>query len=178
MAKGVVVGGLNGGMPNVKSLQRGTGSMTYANTVNTVAINPVDLSKAIVLISYTSSSSYAGYYGQHHIRAELTNTNTITLTKGNTNSDPSFSWVVIEFNNVKTLQRGTTIFNATAGTQSITAVDLSKALLFSSFSNVNNGGGVMWTPKAWLSSNNGVTFDPGFAPYGSMTHAWQVIEFN
>jgi hypothetical protein len=57
MAKGVVFGGLNGGGgSNIKSIQKGLVSKNSVTQSLNVAINPVDLSKSIVLATSRHTS--------------------------------------------------------------------------------------------------------------------------
>lgn len=104
----------------VKSVQRGTFSMT--GTSQTTTISAVTLNKSILFISIKAQGANpAG----NLISAQLDSTTTIRFQRGATESlTVDITWTVVEFTAASniTVQRGSTSVSSTTTTQSITAV--------------------------------------------------------
>lgn len=171
------VGGI-AGSPPYKSIQQGTYALAAAS--GTVTISSVDLTKAVVIIA---SKNYAGtnmFKTAAHCTAALTNSTTITFARGYNDGTLTVTWYVIEFNNVKSIQRGTVTPTAATSTTAVTTVTIAKSILFVTDSNVSIGGqgsevrGA--TAEGYLSTSSQITFVCAGSSY--VTIAWQLLEFN
>lgn len=164
--------GIGVGGNNVKSVQRGNTKIGRVSTLN-IAISEVDLTKAIVKISPMAYSGPAEY---SNVRATLTSSTNLELNiynaVGSDVGESQLSWEVIEFNNVKSLQKGLKSVTGLNNPQAISEVDPIKSILFYSYStsrmqttNVNG----------YLNSSTQLMF----SAWGAEAHsvAWQVIEF-
>lgn len=154
----------------LKSYQSGTVSVNATSV--TVTISAVNLSNAIVRISFVPPTS-GNQSRTWWVAAELTNTTTITFTLNYYFAAVSVFWEVIEFNGVKSLQRGTSI-----GSTSIASVNTSKSLVFASWTTSESSltGAPYELVEAYLSNSTALTF--AFTNgNGSKTIKWQVIEF-
>lgn len=76
---------------SIKSIQRGTISITYPNYTNTASITSVDTSKCILNYCGSDSTSYECY-------VSLTNSTTVTASCTPTGLTIIVSYEVIEFN--------------------------------------------------------------------------------
>lgn len=88
------------------------------------------------------------------------------------------SWQVIEFNSVKSLQKGTltTLWNATTHTVTVSAVDLTKSILVFNHTN-NTGNGDFHSDYLNGYMSNGTTLN-FYQKANAKTIKWQLIEFN
>lgn len=160
-----------GGGSNIKSIQRGT--IVMDSSTKNVTINAVDLVKSIVIIDYNNTG-----YTSNGIcnQAVLLNATTISITgwTGNT-----VAWQVIEFNNVKSVQRGTASINADVSSLTISVVNLSKSIVVvGGLTSTNSQNASGSNIAVYLTTNNQLTFKRGTGIVGDNTLAWQVIEFN
>jgi len=168
--------GLTGTASNIKSIQRGTGNMVNTTSLN-IAISSVDLSKAVVLLSYAGAETTPAYRA---IKAKLTSSTNINLSMANAiNNNNYFSYQVIEFENVKSLQRGDFSLLSSPGplSVSVTSVNPSKCMLVHSHSIAINTSQYE-TIGSTLTDATTITFilvDRANLEY--KIH-WQLIEFN
>jgi hypothetical protein len=119
------------------NVQSGTTSLLGTATSTTATLSPaVDVTKTFVLASYRTAGSGPDI-GAMMLRAELTNSTTITLQRwisGSPDDMTEISWQAIELKEGSTVQRGTQGFNASVGQQdiAINPVDTAKAYAFGS----------------------------------------------
>lgn len=170
--------GLSGGS-NIKSIQRGTGSIGSGLAQIDVTITAIDLTKSVVKVTYLDTANSAAYASC--VKAEFTSSTNLRLTRGgSTAQSTAVEWEIIEYYSLKSLQTGTLATDGTSlgGTVSITSVDLSKAVLFFTF---NNGGTTTTissgTMTGKLSSSTLITF-VNSSEVGSRSIFWFVVEFN
>jgi len=169
--------GSSGGS-NIKSIQRGTADMANASTLN-IAISDVDLTKSIVIVSGVTSGVAGTYFW---VQGKLLNSTTVSLRR-NSVGTPAYlvDWVVIEFNNVKSLQTGeTSVGNFLSVTQAVTSIDPLKSLLVHSWFTDYNDNFV--TEAVWINkieSSTGISFRrAAYATAGNWYIRWYLIEFN
>lgn len=165
------------GGSNIKSIQRGLLNVSAA--ISDITISNVDLSKSIVIVkaACTSFGSTAAY--ECVAQGFLTSGTNVRIKLGDHYSynTVEVAWQVIEFNNVKSLQTGF----ATGGTTSISAVNMSKSVVFSSEKITESGSGYdlarYFMNAVRLVTSTLLAFDRN----GNATTLeiyWQVIEFN
>lgn len=84
----------------VKSVQRGTTTLSSDTTSITVNINSINMAKSIILVSnYVNRYWLQNNYGSPNVEAQITSNTTITLTTYTYSSSgySDVSWQVIEF---------------------------------------------------------------------------------
>lgn len=171
----------SGGGSNIKSIQRGMGSLSTASGVSVaIPITAVDPTKSIALVFFKTTSASATTAARNVlISIEITNATTITIAKNNATDTIEYVWQVIEFNNVKSLQKGTTAVNAATVNVALSSVNPAKSIVFISSTNSNtatDNASIFYTSflVAELTSATNLQFrsnDIGF------TTKWFVIEF-
>lgn len=87
------------GMSNtqIKSVQRGTSSITNGSSYTTVTISSVNTNKSLLVITGSLYNSSSTNLGDYQVDAVLTNSTTITLTRTNATNGTTVPWQVIEF---------------------------------------------------------------------------------
>jgi len=169
-----------GGEPNVKSIQRGYRDLTGTSTHN-ITITSVDLNKSIVRI-YAVPSASSSFTTNTMAKARLTSSTNIEIVIGNYDKPPRIYWEVIEFNNVKSLQKGAYTLVNPDGTSplfgssvNVSTVDINKSMLFFSFFTSNSGAIATFLSGTVLTSNL-ISFVCSW-PNSTYNIEWQLIEF-
>lgn len=173
MAKGVVFGGLNsGGGSIIKNAQHGLTTLGINDIVKYVDISPVDMSKAVVMVS--ANGTINENIANTEIKGQIYNPTQIQLRRGDGSYATKARWQVIEFENVKSLQRGDTASNAADTTVTINPVELTKSILFvSCYGSIYAGR----TYQSWgLTANDKITLS--LQSLDQIYFHWQVVEFN
>lgn len=175
---GGTFGGFGG--KNIKSIQRGSVSPfgDGAGKSHDITISSVDTSKSIVRLTYFPNGTSPA---TATVRISLVNSTKINLARFMDNYIYSgvLYWEVIEFNNVKSKQIGSTSGSGgSPKTISISPVDLNKSLVFySQYSTSTNAAGVFARDSdsgLGLINNNTLELTGQSSSY----IFWQVIEFN
>lgn len=174
--------GLGGGS-NIKSIQHGfVADLIGSGTDITydVPISEVDVSKAIVLVSVAGINQYQE---SQNVSGVITSSTNLRLRfQARTRN---ISYTVIEFENVKSLQKGTANIgsNPSIVTPTISSIDPAKSILIFS-TRFTSGSGTTWVGvfgiAGRIKSSNTVEFV--FAPtsgWNSIVAAieYQVVEF-
>lgn len=168
---------------NIKSIQRGTTAHTFAGSTKTyVTINAVDLTKSIVLVDFPGLGAGAEP-GINKIvtSCEFVTSTQLAFTLGTADTFGStFSWTVIEFNNVKSFQTGASSTSAQNINITISNVNLNKSLLFySQTSNVASTNYIYSLISGVLSTNTSIVFTMNTVTGAGLRNIiWYVIEFN
>ena len=157
----------SGGGSNVKRIQRGENTLTLTTT--DIAISAVDLTKSVVMVSLFSPSTSPA---NSLVGAEITSPTNLRLNLNTAGASPKVSWQVIEYNNVKSKQSGTTAIPSTNTNQSISAVNLSKSILIVSFRSTSTATSGH-NNNAELTTSTNINFEINDA---TPTGYWQVIE--
>jgi hypothetical protein len=165
-----------GGGSSIKSIQSGESSMSGLTNLD-ITISEVNLINSIVIIYERSSTTAAAQ--SLKVKGKLTNYTTLNLTRSSSATSSAYvSWQVIEFNNVKSLQKGDYVLTTTsAETVTIASVNVTKSILifsFSSTSTTTSSGGACLC-SGYLSNSTTITFQKGVVD--ANIH-WQVIEFS
>lgn len=125
----------------VKSVQRGVVTISSSTTLMSIAIEPVDTEKSVAYITgmhsyrdngHSASSPCAG----HMPYLEFYDSGTVHLKKTQVGGDPKadIPYEVVEFDNVKSIQRGLIKFTGNSVSQmtfEVEEVDPNKTMLFS-----------------------------------------------
>lgn len=162
---------------NIKSIQRGSISFTTTATTQNVTINTVKSNNCILYVRMTNIASTSD---SCLIAGEIISDNTLAFYRdGEASTQGDAEWELIEFTNVKSIQRGSL---SGAGTITISAINVNKAMTFNAVSirgRTGYGstfvGGVPYTTLV-----NSTTIKITWADMSlgsSFTNYWQVIEF-
>lgn len=120
-----IFGGGAGGS-NVKSIQRGEYSVQTNDTTINISISEVDLDCAIA--RFMGVTNGYGSPDKDLFTAKLTSPTNLRLTRGGSGYTATVAWEIVEFNNVKSVQRGSITASSTLNI-SIGAVDIAKSLV-------------------------------------------------
>jgi hypothetical protein len=88
-----VASGLFGGGSVVKTVQRGSLSIMGTNSSSTATVTAVDTSKTILLISTSGGSEFSNTL----VRAQVTNSTTLTFRRAGGGANISVEWQLIEY---------------------------------------------------------------------------------
>jgi len=183
---------------SISSIQRGIYAGQIINDPNDVilyrdiTISSVDLNKSQLICIGTGIAETDSYKG--FSRAYLYNSTTIRVLRSYRRiTSPSqqnsrflpFAWQVIEFSNIKSIQRGT--FDSVQSTNStpidiiISPVNINKAILNCIGLGIGHGDTVDYNGRAYLYDSTTIRV-PYHGSYGSKYYwaafTWEVIEFN
>jgi hypothetical protein len=158
----------------VKSVQHGTVSMTIYNLP--VTINEVDLSKSIILISYS-----AGYQNLSCTvtRAYFSSSTRFYLRTHNADPDHIVYWTVIEFDSGVNVQSGETIMSDGVDSQNvnINPVNPSRSFLFFSRTSSTKYGDFRYASlRSSIVNSTTINFYSRLGTY-IRTINWFVVEF-
>lgn len=164
----------------IKSVQRGTITITGGNSSNTATITAVVLANS--LLAWGSNGlNTAGQVdaAMFMARLELTNTTTVTATRGGTTEDLTVPYQVIEFwpGLLRSVQRGTVVTGTPA---TITSVNTAKSILqYLGCVAATTAGGEWGRNQAYVVLTNGttVTATEGGGTTGNITAGYQVAEY-
>lgn len=172
-------GVVNGVFSSLKSKQSGIVSLSATDTFIDVNISAVNISKSILDVSCSPGNSNETTHATMAVKIEFINTNTIRLTRAKASTSTStinVSWVVYEFNNVKSLQRGSkTLAATTYNDVSISAVNINKSMIFISYTDTMNATIQSSYITRYFGSSSLITFHCT-QPTDKIIN-WQVIEF-
>lgn len=168
--------GQGGGGSNIKSIQRGT--LTLTTTSADVTISEISENSSIVKIYNKPKTSVDIQARNACIKTKITSSTNINFAKNTSGNDVDIFWEAIEFKNIKSIQRGDYRITTQGVLESITisAVDLSKSFIVASWTSTganSNTAAVM--DIAYLDSETVVKVSSSV--YVGIIH-WQVIEFN
>ena len=162
--------GLGGGS-NIKSIQRG--EVTQVGSSTDVTISAVDLTKAVLYIT-TRANAITYAPDSAAVKGKITTATNLNFSTYSATPHVVISWVVVEYENVKSLQKGDVV--GIGPTVNISAVDITKSLIIHS-ARVNyatNDSTAMITSSKFNSATQISLQNVNF----SCDYHWQVIEFN
>lgn len=168
-----------GGGSNIKSRQSGVATIVSGDYILDIDISPVDMSKSIVRVCSYAPILKTGPGANPGANLPLIKFNSATsiniATNNYTAQDIPVAWEVIEFNNVKSKQSGRSSTSIDGQKITISAVDISKSMLFVSYvTNLADFRGFIVKYLLYDTTNIQFCFVDGYA----VTAEWQVIEFN
>lgn len=164
-----------GGGSTIKSIQRGM-VVLGNNTSATATISSVKLSNSIIQLHiggyYNSSEGYQ-YTSETLALGKFLDDATIEISRmsGSSTTAIQVYWTVIEFNNVKSIQKGDYTGCTSAGSTTISQIDLNNSFLIYS-SKAADGN---YRPLAFLYSDTEIRF--AIRTNGNGVIHWTVIEF-
>lgn len=164
------------GGSNVKSIQRGSTSITLGSTSVDVSITGTDVSKSFLAFTITAPS---GGNDSQLCTGELINSTTIRFARIGTTGALNIEWQVTEFNNVKSKQSGTLSTTSETNNITISAVSENKCIYFISVNN-NYTSEISSVAKgrAKLTSSTNLSITRETTLGYTSVFKWQVIEFN
>lgn len=174
-----LVGTFAGG--GIKSIQRGTASISAGAQNKLVAITAVDMTKSI---ARQITIEATGSVGSVVAMLSLTSNTQLSVDRIYTGDACNINWEVIEFFGVKSVQTGTTTVNAYTTEQSVTisSVNPLKTLSFISVrTNDNTTGqtnGATWkSQQSYVTSATNLFIRCGSAGSYTGSIRWFVVEF-
>lgn len=186
MGAGFLYGQTGGGKKSViKSIQRGTISIPINYSSGDATISSVDLNSAVIICNGSRgglSSSTDAALNRVMARLSLTNSTTLNAKAYTTASSNAtvVSYMVVEFDNVKSVQRGSiSISSGATASATITAVDLNKSLLLpSGFSTdaATNSQRALFTLE--LTNSTTITAQRAGTAASSAIINYSLVEFN
>jgi hypothetical protein len=144
------------------TVQRDNLSYGTGTTQLNVTINPVNLSKAFIVINGRVSSTTAGNTNQGYFTAKFVNESMIQVERRTTGTAAMAVWQVAEWNN-SIVQSGNTSFTTTLQNGTVTAVDLSRSLLFFGFATTGGTGVGSNLIMGNITNTTRVTFEKQYA---------------
>jgi hypothetical protein len=164
----------------IKSIQSGTFTLDGADTTDTQAITTVDTSKAILLVNMRPNSNNSKII-EYFVRASLS-ANSILFVRDRDCISVYIDWQVIEFNNVKSVQRGT-VSDATIPIQvTISTIDVDKSIaILNGFScSFAAGDGEYFEEMGCgitINNSTQIEITLGMPVDRDRVFSWEVIEF-
>lgn len=163
------------------TVQRGVASFGNGTGTVNVSLSPaVDLGKAFVLTSERINTTDQGRDERWNVRARLSSTTNLELTRNETGTALSVAWQVIEMNDAAVQSGLVSIANGSASnTAAITAVDPTRSFLVFSRRTQNNVNGVegLYQVRGELTNNTTLTFTRA-GTQRQIDIAWFVISLN
>ena len=170
-------GGGSGGGGAVSRVQTGVTSFANSNAFKQITISQVDLTKSIVRMSYTSDPVPLDH---SMVAINFLNDTTIDIRRNGASDDVNpINWEVIEYEGVKSLQRGQETYSGTSHAITISAVDPAKSILVCTFRDDNSTSTEISRFSRAYRLSNATTIQ--INSLGSATSSiveYQVIEFN
>lgn len=166
------------GGSNIKTIQRG--SVVVGSTSTNVTISTVDTDKAIVKLSFTPTSTNDP--SESLVRGKITTSTNLQLLKNSAaSSTTTVYWEIVEFNNIKTLQKGEVNLSTTQSNNiTISSVNLNKTIVFDSFTtnrSTTTDNMLYSFEKCALTTTTNLNILRG-GILNSSTHNYQILEFN
>ena len=165
---------------NIKSMQSGMYSIPDFVNITNITISAVDLTKAIPEITFRNNyHSNPAQCAWKCILTSPTNLQVTCFTNGNSGLGTQLSWCVTEYNNVKSLQSGLTAISTSSQNVSISAINVLKTKIISSFSYASGSAssGNM-TLACQVTSSTNINFLCFSSNSTFPVIQWYAIEFN
>jgi hypothetical protein len=163
------------GSRRIKSIQRGL--TNFDGTVTQVDATITSVVTANTIVRIIGLSGGGDIASRSTANIEIINSTTIRMFKAELTNQLQVHWEVIEFENVKSKQTGK-VNLGNGSTVTITSVNTSKSLVFSSVKNgATSAGSIRADSGLVLTSATQLTFRTSYTS-GTTEVAWQVIEFN
>lgn len=168
----------------IKSVQHGSVSWDENGGNTNVTITAVDMTKAIVTV-YSKGSNGFGSAGVNAVAAKITTATNINFTRGLTGGAIAFTWQVIEYINVKSLQRGEQSVDPVVVdvgvlpddyAVTISEINTAKSHIVNSHKTTCSSIYDSAFRMAKISSSTQISLGASSAGENT-THCWQVIEF-
>lgn len=173
--------GQGGGVSNIKSIQRGTTTLSSAlsEVSKDITVSSIDTSKTILLMTSRISTYSNGYSTALIAGGYIVDDTTIRFARTNVggNDGIEIEWQLIEFKNVKTLQSGSLSISSISTNLSVSEININKSMLIFSFKyntalDYNN---YAIPTNGNITNSTQITFKQYSTT--SKTVYWQLIEF-
>lgn len=154
----------------IKQIISGT---SYISSVSkTITISEVDVNKSIIITKYVAGYGDSIYV---YVASKIDNSTSLSFRRGASDGSLYFSYQVVEFNNVKSLQRGEVSFSSQSTVDIIiNEVNPLKSLAIVSHYITINGYGL----DIYYYLYNSTTLRVKLPVTGTGVIYWQVVEFN
>lgn len=165
------------------SVQRNVTTINAGAASATATISSVDTTKSFLVMSRRGAGASNGIEAEYQVRGELTNTTTLTFTRGTTTNSVDIAWEVVSLSDGSTVQKNTT---STAATTDATlnatlslAIDTLRTVPFISASGASGTSTASLDETSWTASLT-TTTNLQFQRTGTGTNgsvAWFVVQF-
>ncbi|MGB0404082.1 MAG: T9SS type A sorting domain-containing protein [Salibacteraceae bacterium] len=157
---------------SVNNIQRGSVSLTGTSITVTLCDSVIKSSSILIFSMSNNSNSVGGCL----VRGILTNENTLTFTRAQTNGTPIIEWTVIEYSSGVTVEHGSTNVDASTKDQAITAVgNLSNSFPIITMSNNGSTWGNDDGVVAELTSTSNLQFR---CSNSNFDVNWQIVQYD
>lgn len=166
-----------GGGSNIKSIQRGSATIGAGLTYLDVTISNVDSTKTVVILN---SDITSGALSQTLVRGVLTSNTNLRLSVGGTTSAINVvQWQIIEFQNIKSSQQGTSVASASTSDilTTISSVNMAKSILFFTCDSANTTASTFVNSLISLSISTPTTLAYHNPDSYTKNVSWYVVEF-
>lgn len=171
-----------GGGSSIKSVQHGFFSLPKTETVKNITVNAVDNHKSIVLISlYTEDGNV--YNKAINFIADVDSPTNIRIerkSESNSSSTLYMSWQLVEFDNIKSIQKGQFTYSQYVSSEEIIPIEninMGKSVVFFTHTTTsivaNTANNIERLVR--IKSNNELGI---YTPQLGDIINWQVVEFN
>lgn len=170
---GVVIHAIPNNLANsIKSIQRGFTTLQGVASLD-VTISPISVGNSVALLEFYPAG---GVFAEDQTSIQIIDSTTIRIERYGNHFNVYVAWQVIEFDSygVKSLQKGVTEITSSTATVTISKVNLSKSILFTSHktNSIGSFDATFFTSR--LSSSTQITF---FGFGSNQTMYWAVVEF-
>lgn len=162
----------------IKSVQRGLSVLSGAASLS-VAINPVDMSRSVLLISISAGTGQSTDAPSSAVcSARLASETSIFIYRQISSPQPlSVSWEVVEYESGVSVQRGIISSSGTIFSATISAIDTSKSYSTCTSSPSGLSATAMQAQvHGRVSSSTGLAFNRN-TDFGSISIDWQVVSY-
>ncbi|MBI5867790.1 MAG: hypothetical protein HZB43_05815 [candidate division Zixibacteria bacterium] len=159
------------------SVQRGTAAFSTAATTVNVTITSANLAESFVLVSVAANSASGTIDEQWTVRAQLTTSTNLALTRNESGIALDVYWQVVSYTGAS-VQRGLTTIasGASSATATITSVNLAKSFLVMSGRGAaaTNGIEAQYSVRGRITTATQLTFDR-ISTTNTADVAWEVV---
>ena len=162
----------------IKSVQRGLSELSGGSSLS-VTINPVDMSRSVLLISISAETGLSTDSPASAVcSARLASKTSIFIYRQISSPQPLYvSWEVVEYESGVSVQRGIISSSGTLFSATISAIDTSKSYSTCTSSPDGSSATAMRAQVyGRVSSSTGLTFWRS-TDYGSISIDWQVVSY-
>jgi outer membrane protein assembly factor BamB len=154
----------------IHTVQSGIATMTTQSVLN-VAITSVDLTRSVLFMTVSADNTDPN---NGLVRGQLTSGTNIQFNRTGTTTTVTIKWMVATFGRAVSVQRGTTAVTAGPMNVALTAVDLSKTFVITTWQKIGSTYGADDILRSRLTSTTNLEFSHGTGTFDG-TADWQVI---
>lgn len=159
-----------------------SGTTTLSGTSTSTSISSVSESSTFLIFNTKASSDVDGYENRYYVGGTITDSSTITFSRGSNNGSVDISWFAVEMLDSTNIQKGSvSSSNQTTFTSTLsTSVDTSKTMILVSntVGNSNTSSQDSGTFSSIFNSSTEIEFERANHENNTTTINWFTVEFN